>query len=64
MRCRHQPRANPLKFEAKQLSLFELPEELPPSSVPSSFPLLVVEADHSAVTHQGVTHQDLTHSNK
>lgn len=53
-----------MKFEAKQLSLFELPEDLLPSSVPPSFPFLVVEADHSAVTHQGVTHQDLTHSNK
>jgi len=52
------------KIEAKQLNLFELPEELLPCSVPSSFPFLVVEADHSAVTHQAVTHQDLDHSDK
>lgn len=53
-----------VKIEAKQLNLFELPEELLPCSVPSSFPFLVVEADHSAVTHQAVTHQDLDHSDK
>lgn len=66
MRCRHQPRVSPLKFEAKQLSLFELPEEVLPRSVPSSFPFLVVEgtADFSDLTHQAVTHQDLTHSDK
>jgi len=64
MQCRHRTRPNPLKFEAKQLSLFELPEDLLPSSVPSSFPFLVVESDHSAITHQAVTHQDLTHSDK
>ena len=53
-----------MKTESEQLSLFELPEELLPRSVPSSFPFLVVEADHSAVTHQSVTHQDTTHSDK
>jgi hypothetical protein len=53
-----------MRVESEQLSLFELPEELLPCSVPSSFPFLVVEADHSAVTHQSVTHQDLTHSDK
>jgi hypothetical protein len=53
-----------MRVESEQLSLFELPEELLPCSAPTSFPFLVVEADHSAVTHQSVTHQDLTHSNK
>ena len=53
-----------MKTEATQLNLFELPEELLPRSVSSSFPFLVVEADHSAVNHQEVTHQDLTHSDQ
>jgi len=41
-----------MKTESEQLSLFELPEDLLPSSVPPSFPYLVVEAGHSAGTQQ------------